>query len=124
METYINGSKERFKEFMALPVDKPLKMLNLLKFKDKVEGTNLTGKEQYKIYMKAAAPFIEKTGAKVLFYGDAKFTFIGPEGLEWDKVVIVEYEKKEDFIGMVMQKEYPGHLRTAALADSRLILCE
>jgi len=98
-------------------------MLNLLKFKDKVEGTDLTGKEQYDLYMKAAAPFLKNAKAKVLFYGQAHFSIIGPADLEWDKVIIVEYETNEAFINMATQKDYPDHLRTAALADSRLILC-
>lgn len=124
MEKYLDGSKEQFMEFMQLPTDKPLQMLNLLKFKKQVEGTNLTGEQQYNAYMKAALPFIKNSNAKVLYYGKANYALIGPKGeLEWDKVIIVEYATKEDFANMVMQKDYPSEMRTAALENSRLIFC-
>lgn len=123
MEKYLDTNRAQFKAFMEFPVDTPLQMLNLLKFKDKLDN-GLTGKEQYTKYMKAATPFIKASNAKILFYGEAKFTVIGPENeLEWDKVIIVEYATKQDFVNMVMTEGYPAHLRVAALEDSRLIFC-
>lgn len=124
MEKYINSDREHFIKFLKMPIDKPLQMLNLLKFKDKVESEGITGEEQYKKYMKATQPFFQKSNAKVLFYGDAKYSVIGPKDLEWDKVLIVEYAKKEDFVNMVTNPDYPSELRTLALEDSRLIFCE
>jgi uncharacterized protein (DUF1330 family) len=124
MEKYLDGTEEQLLEFMKLPIEKPLQMLNLLKFKKQVEGTNLTGEQQYNAYMKAALPFIKNTNAKVLFYGKANYTLIGPKGeLEWDKVIIVEYATKQDFTDMILQKDYPSEMRIAALEDSRLIFC-
>ena len=111
-------------EFMKLPTDKPLQMLNLLKFKKQVEGTNLTGEQQYDKYMKAALPFIKDSNAKILYYGKANLALIGPQGeLEWDKIIIVEYPTKEHFANMATQKDYPAAMRIAALEDSRLIFC-
>lgn len=125
LATYFEAEKEQFMEFLQRPIDTPLQMLNLLKFKDKVEETALTGAEQYKKYMIAAAPFFQKANAKILYNGTPKFTIIGPPNqLEWDKVLIVEYATKADFVNMVTQKEYPGHLRKMALIDSRLIFCD
>jgi uncharacterized protein (DUF1330 family) len=124
MEKYLDGTEEQLLEFMKLPIEKPLQMLNLLKFKKQVEGTNLTGEQQYNAYMKAALPFIKNTNAKVLFYGKANYTLIGPKGeLEWDKVIIVEYATKQGFTDMILQKDYPSEMRIAALEDSRLIFC-
>lgn len=124
MQTYLDLTKEQFKDFIALPNDLPLQMLNLLKFKAQVEETGLTGKEQYKVYMKAAFPFFEKSNAKIIFNGNPKFTLIGPvDQLEWDKILIIEYATKKDFITMITSEGYPAHLRTKALADSRLIFC-
>lgn len=124
MQKYLNAEKEQFVEFIKMPIDTPLQMLNLLKFKDKVEETGISGKEQYKNYMIAANPFFQKSNAKILFFGDAKYTVVGPKGeLEWDKVLIVQYDKKEDFVNMVTNKDYPSDMRTIALEDSRLIFC-
>ncbi len=124
METYFEADKDQFKAFLQLPTDQPLQMLNLLKFKEKVASTGLTGAEQYAKYMVAATPFFQNANAKILYSGTPQFTLIGPlEKLEWDKVLIVEYASKADFVNMVTQKEYPDHLRKLALVDARLIFC-
>ena len=109
---------------MELPIDGSLKMLNLLKFKNKVEATEKTGAEVYQEYLEATTPFFAKVDAKIIFYGIPQFTLIGPEGLEWDKVLIVEYATKQDFVTMVTMKGYPSEMRKSALEDSRLIFCK
>ncbi len=123
MEKYLDLTKDQFKAFMALPIDVPLQMLNLLKFRDKVENTEISGAERYKEYMKATVPFFVKSKAKVNFYGDAKFNLIGPSELEWDKVLIVEYASKNDFINMITTEGYPSEMRKSAIENSRLIFC-
>jgi len=124
MKKYLDLTKEQYKVFMAIPIDVPLQMLNLLKFKEKVEGTDISGVERYKEYMKATVPFFEKSNAKITFFGNAKFTLIGPQELEWDKVLIVEYAHKNDFIKMISTEGYPSEMRKSAVEDSRLIFCE
>lgn len=124
MNTYLDITSEQAKAFGALSVDTPLQMLNLLKFKDQVAETGLSGEEQYKAYMKAATPFLQKANGVVLYLGKPKLTLIGPQSLEWDKVLIVEYANKQDFINMSRAEGYPFELRSLALADSRLIFCE
>lgn len=123
MEKYLDLTKEQYKTFMAMPIDVPLQMLNLLKFKTKVEDADVSGAERYKEYMKATVPFFQKSNAKVNFYGDAKFNLIGPQELEWDKVLIVEYASKNDFIKMITTEGYPSEMRKSAIEDSRLIFC-
>ena len=124
MQNYLDATREQFMAFLQLPVDKPLHMLNLLKFKDQVEEAGISGKEQYEIYIKAATPHIEKAGAKVIYYGIPQFTLIGPEEETlWDELLIVEYANKEVFVNMVTAKDYPADLRKMALADSRLVFC-
>ena len=124
LATYLDVDKNQFKAFLELPIEGSLKMLNLLKFKSKVEGTDQTGAAVYKDYMIAANPFFLKANAKVLFMGTPQLMLIGPEALEWDKVLIVEYPSRQDFINMVTNKDYPSHIRKQALEDSRLIFCK
>lgn len=125
MDTYLNLSKEQYLEFMQFDVEEKFQMLNLLKFVDKVEGTDLTGEQQYQAYTQQVMPFFIEAGAKVVYDGKPYFTLIGPsEGLEWDKVLIVEYQTKAQFINMISSPGYPGDLRAKALTDSRLILCK
>ena len=65
----------------------------------------------------------KNSGAKVVFSGNAKFNLIGPSNLEWDKVLIVEYASKKDFLNMITTEGYPAKMRKIALEDSRLIFC-
>lgn len=124
-ESFLEINKAQFQRFMKLPMDTPVVMLNLLKFKEKVSETGLSGEASYKEYMKAATPFFAKANAEVLFMGKPETMLIGPEneGL-WDKVLLVKYDTIAGFLGMVQAEGYPSHLRANALEDSRLIHCK
>ena len=121
--TYLDGTREQFMAFMALPEEGPFHMLNLLKFKEVVDDSGKSGREQYNEYMRAAAPFLQKAQADVLYYGEVHMNLVGPaDEKDWDKVLIVAYTSKEDFANMVTHPDYPTALRNAALADSRLLV--
>ena len=125
MKGYFDASPEQIQAFIQLPVHSSIHMLNYLKFKDQVEDTGLSGKEQYDAYIKAATPFLIKAEAKILYSGSPKFTLVGPEGdMDWDQILIVEYPSKQHFFKMVTDKAYPADLRKLALQDSRLYFCE
>ncbi len=51
---------------------------------------------------------------------------IGPEALEWDMVLMVEYPSRRNFFEMATNPDYLSvhEHRAAALADSRLIACQ
>jgi len=123
-ESYLEINQEQFKAFAQLPSDTTVVMLNLLKFKNKVFETGLSGADSYKEYMRQAAPFFEKMDAEILFLGKPQTMLIGPEdeGL-WDKVLLIKYNSIADFLKMVQAEGYPSHLRKQALDDSRLIHC-
>ena len=55
---YIDPTRDQFKSIATSNIEGKLSMLNLLKFKEKVG--DLSGAEQYKLYMAAANPFFEK----------------------------------------------------------------
>lgn len=121
---HIDLTKKQFNGLKSLPIDGPFQMLNLLKFKKVVEGTEMTGEEAYTHYIHEAYPFFKKSKAKVLYDGKLNFTVIGPsDEKEWDKILIVEYADKESFLSMITSEDYPAALRSRALEDSRLILC-
>lgn len=125
MESYINVNPDEFQKFKEEVGNEPLIMLNLLKYKDLVEETGETGKEAYSAYLKAAAPFMEKVKAQVVFFGAPKHMLIGPIDEElWDSVIVVRYDSFSDFMGMAKAEGYPSHLRARALRDSRLIHCK
>ncbi len=122
--TYVGITSKQFQDFAALPIEGAFQMINLLRFKDKVEETGTTGAEAYAQYMNAIIPFFQNTKAKVIYQGKPLFGLIGPEDtVEWDKILIVQYESKQEFLSMITQEGYPAEMRSRALADSRLILC-
>ena len=75
-------NKEQLQALAELPEDQELLMLNLLRYKDRVEETGLTGETAYKQYMMAASPFFEKVDAEIVFFGSPELMLIGPEDQE------------------------------------------
>ncbi len=124
-EKYLGIEKEQFNAFMALEIDGALLMYNLLKYKDQVGETGKTGFQVYREYLRVTTPFFEKANANIVFKGKPVFTLIGPSEKEyWDEILIVKYETKEDFLGMITAEGYPSAIREQALLDSRLIFCK
>ncbi|MFD0861932.1 hypothetical protein ACFQ1M_06915 [Sungkyunkwania multivorans] len=123
-DNYVHMTEEQFEAFNDLPVVGTFQMLNLLKFKEKVEGSDMSGAKAYALYMNAVLPFFQASGAKVVYQGRSQFTLIGPDDTEWDKVLIIEYASKQDFLKMITTEGYPAAMRSRALQDSRLILCK
>lgn len=124
-EKYLQLERTQFQAFTELPIDSPLYMYNLLKYKEKVEGSDLTGENAYRDYMRAATPFFQQAQATVLFFGSPEFVLIGEEqDAYWDDILLVKYDSKNDFLGMITAEGYPAELRELALEDSRLIYCK
>lgn len=123
-KSFTEINPEQFKAFTQLPMDTSVVMLNLLRFKEIVPETKLSGAESYKLYMKAATPFFIKVNAEVIYMGKPQLTLIGSEDENlWDKVLLIKYNTVADFLEMVKAEGYPAHLRKQALSDSRLIYC-
>lgn len=104
-------------------------MLNLLKFRDAADYSQhpdepaRTGRDAYAFYAAHALPIVSSYGGRTVFSGNLAETIIGPTGLEWDQVLLVEYPRVATFMEMVQSAEYRAisHHRTAALEDSRLV---
>lgn len=114
---HINSTPEQQQHFMEMPDIGPLFMINMLKFK-----TN--GLEKYQAYVKAVAPLINEVGGELIWSGQPMAMLIGPhedEEVLWDAVLIVKYPSKMALVALSSHPDYPGHLRTEALVDSRLI---
>ena len=91
-------TQEQMKEFLALPDDSPIVMVNLLKFKPN------GGAEEYAKYAAGVQPILEKLGAKILFAGKGHYCLIGQA--DWDAVALVQYPRKKTLFQMAMSPEY------------------
>lgn len=111
----IEPTEDQLREFRNLPHDRPVVMLNLLKFKP--DG----GKELYDRYGVASTRLILKIGGKILYYGRPLMPVIGDD--LWDAVILVQYPSISAFIGMVESEPYQAAApdRHNSLEDSRLI---
>lgn len=130
MTAFVDPTREQFDLFKALPRDRPIHMLNLIRFRDSADypadhpshGMGLSGKEAYREYGRAIAPILRRVGAERVWGGRQECVVTGPEG-EWDEVFVMGYPDAAAFLEMVTDPDYRKHVahRTAAVADSRLI---
>jgi hypothetical protein len=128
---YIDPSRENFERFKALPRDRPIHMLNLVKFKELAEypdghanhGKGLSGRDAYMLYRTAFQSLVADSGAAMVWEAPMECVVTGPEG-EWDEAFVMGYPDAQTFFAMVKNEVYARDVlphRTAAVADSRLI---
>jgi hypothetical protein len=131
MTGYIDPSRENWQAFKDLPRDRPIHMLNLIKFRDlaaypaghPLHGKGLTGLEAYAIYREGFQRVVSGDGAAMVWEAPMECVVTGPEG-EWDEAFVMGYPNSAAFLAMVKNEEYIREVvphRTAAVADSRLI---
>jgi len=122
----IDPTKESIKALVENhPKDQPVVMLNILRFKEKVENGSETGIEAYQRYSKGAIKHLHKTGAKVIWAGQVTSTVIGAKANQPHQILLVEYPTVNHFLGMVLTPEYQelSKDRTLALEYGGLISC-
>lgn len=120
----IIADKEQFMKVMAdYPKDKPVTMINILKFKEKTGRGEETGAEAYKIYSKNVAPLVQKAGAEVVWAGNVDQTIIGDYTDQPHMFLIVRYPNITAFIQMATSPAYQKvkHDREIALEYGGLI---
>jgi uncharacterized protein (DUF1330 family) len=132
--TSINPTREQFKAIFGLPLDRPVLMLNLLRFRRLAEyapgdpehgAPQVSGVAAYARYSQAATPIFERVGGSQFWIGKPELTLIGPADETWDSAFIARYPTAQAFVDMLRDAEYQKATRhrTAAIADSRLVRC-
>lgn len=123
---HIDPTRPQFDAFKALPRDKPINMLNLVRLRERADypdGRAATGAEAYAAYGRESGPVFAKVGGAILWRGGFEAVLIGPEDEAWDHVFIARYPSAAAFLAMVTDPAYREAVkhRQAAVADSRLI---
>lgn len=131
--THLNPSRQQFKAIYGLPLDRPVMMLNLLRFRaeaayandDPEAGDTVTGAEAYRRYSDEAGAIFEGLGGTQAWLGTPELMLIGPEDERWDLAFVARYPSARAFVDMVKTPAYRRAVRhrNAAVADSRLIRC-
>jgi uncharacterized protein (DUF1330 family) len=134
MSGFVDPTREVMAVFRDLPLDWPIAMINLLRFRETAAypedhpeaGAAHTGAEAYGLYGRAAAKPFADAGGKQVWLGRPELTVIGPSDEAWDLAFIARYPTGQAFVDMLRSPEYRQAVvhRQAAVADSRLIRCE
>ena len=104
-------NKTQMEGFNDQEEDKPIFMVNLLKFKEKAEypdkrETELTGKEAYAIYGKEVAGHLEKVGGKPIFGANVERLMLGEVEDLWDQVAVAMYPSRKAMLKMITDPDY------------------
>lgn len=125
---HVHPTRDQFEVFTASDQDQPVVMLNLIRFEERAKpgmgADGLSGADAYKRYVKAFTLMEERYAAELVFLGTGHPAVIGPSDEHWDLVLLVRYPSRKHFAAMATDDDYRssiGPLRTAAVADSRLI---
>ncbi len=126
MSHYIDPERDQFEAFKNLPRDKPVMMLNLVRFRDKAayeDGRQATGAKAYAAYGAESAPIFRRVGGEIIWRGRPEIMLIGPKEKRWDMIFVARYPTAGAFLEMVTDPGYQEAVkhRQAAVLDSRLI---
>lgn len=121
-------TREKLMELAGSKDDKPIVMLNLLKFRDVAEykdgrDEKISGREAYMRYGAAMRDIVAKGGGHMLISADLKDVVIGEVSDLWDVVAMVEYPSAAGFFAIAASPEVAaiGIHREAGLAGQLLI---
>ena len=98
----IYPSPEQISRLLTGPADRPVVMLNLLRFKPKADAPDesLTGEEAYRRYAEEMRKFVEAKGGRFVWIGRVDSQVIGTGGEEFDMIGLVEYPSRQAFVAI------------------------
>jgi uncharacterized protein (DUF1330 family) len=128
VENALYPTQDRIKHLMSDISDKPVVMLNLLKFRKKAQyadgrKSELTGLEAYMLYGTPMQKLVEAQGGRLLFMGQVQSLAIGIVEDMWDVVAMMEYPSSAAFARIATSPEVAeiGVHRAAGLEGQLLI---
>lgn len=91
----------------ALPPDKPVIMLNLMRFRDQSLDGDGTGWDAYLRYSRMANGLIRERSGRIIWAGELNGATFGPvEHGRWDFVALVSYPTPAAFLDMMKSEAY------------------
>jgi len=123
VENAVAPTPEQIQELAEEGHDRPIYMVNLLKFKEKAEyddgrETELTGEEAYRIYGSEVVAHLAQVGGKLVIGGQVTGLRLGVVEELWDSVAIAMYPNRKAMLKMITNPEYmkSAEHRSAGLA--------
>ncbi len=130
-ERYVDPEREAFEAFKSAPRDRPIEMLNLVRFRIRAAyppdharaADGLSGAEAYQLYSRESGPIFERMGGTIVWSAVPELVLIGPADERWDTAFVAHYPSASAFLEMVRDDAYRQAVvhRQAAVETSRLI---
>ena len=121
----IYPTSEQIQALLAGPADRPVVMLNLLRFKPRADAPDegLTGEEAYRLYARAMRTFVESKGGRFVWIGRVDSQVIGTGGEGFHMMGLVEYPSRAVFVAIATDPhvEAIGVHRAAGLESQWLV---
>ena len=121
----IYPTAEQIQALLAGPADRPVVMLNLLRFKARADAPDegLSGEAAYRRYAEAMRAFVESKGGRFVWIGRVDAQVIGTGGEGFHMIGLVEYPSRRAFVEIATDPhvEEIGVHRTAGLESQWLL---
>lgn len=75
----IRPNAAAFQQLAGSTDEGPVVMLNLLKFKERADSGDVSGRESYNRYGRDVKPMVEALGGRIIWHGRAEQLLIGEE---------------------------------------------
>jgi uncharacterized protein (DUF1330 family) len=127
----IDPTRDDLKQLaQTVPLDMPVTMLNLLRYRDQAAypadsgHAPCTGREAYRRYAEVALQKIRELGGEPVLMAPVLARVIAPAGEEWDDLLLVRYPTLGALLSMIAMPDYRAATvhRLAALEDARLFV--
>src|SRR5688572_4777224 len=117
--------KAQIEQLLAGEADRPVVMLNLLRFKERADAPDqgLSGESAYQRYADEMVPLVERRGGRVIWTGRVDSQVIGGGAEGFHMAALVEYPSRKAFVEIAMSPEVAaiGVHRAAGLEGQWLI---
>ena len=116
---------EQIQHLLAGPADRPVVMLNLLRFKERASepDTGLTGEEAYGRYADEMIAFVTSKGGRVIWSGRVDSQVIGDGADGFHMAALMEYPSRKVFVEIATSPQVSaiGVHRSAGLEGQWLL---
>ena len=121
----IYPTREQIEELMKGPADRPVVMINLLRFKPSADASegDASGQEAYGRYAQQMRTVVESQGGRFVWAGRVDSMVIGEEDPGFHVVALVEYPSRQkllEIVGSDKVREIGEH-RAAGLESQWLL---
>jgi uncharacterized protein (DUF1330 family) len=121
----IYPTPDQIQTLMAGPADRPVVMLNLLRFKARADAPDegIAGEEAYRRYAEPMRVFVESRGGRILWTGRVNSQVIDTGGEGFHLIALVEYPSRQAFLAIATDPHVQeiGVHRTAGLESQWLL---